>query len=309
MRTQIQKKMKDKILVIDGEHMIHRALHKFDNMKSASGKPSGAVFGFFRIFRSLVFQLTPDKVIITFDNGRAPLRTNLCPGYKGHRVHLGHDLEIFLEQKTSILRGLKALRVPYIYDQDKKLGYEGDDFIAWVTKELSPNNKIIIVSGDKDFIQLIDKNVMVYHPTKLYINSANSLEQMGYTPSECVDYLSLMGDKSDDIPGYRGMGEKKIRKFLDSFGSIDNFLSDPNNSFSGIERDKLEELRCTNKKMIDLNWFIEEGNPTSYDQIESVTKKLNKPIREDIFHQICQEYSMRSLMEPSFIEPIKKLKR
>ena len=127
---------------------------------------------------------------------------------------------------------------------------------------------------------------------------------MGYSPEECVDYLCLLGDKSDDIPGYYGMGPVKIRKFLDQFGSIENFLSDPSNEFRGIDRDGLYDLYKRNKTLIDLEVAIKEY------PLKKIPIRYYKKNTVDIeaLNRLFIYYSFQSFRNEAFLEPFYKLK-
>lgn len=293
---------KDKLLLVDGENLLHRSFHKFANLKASDGKQSGAIFGFFKSLNFLVFRFRPTHLVITFDNGHSSFRTELNPEYKSHRKKLGIDYESLQSQKKVILKILKYLGIDYIYDKKKQYNYEGDDYIAYMKHHFK--EKIIIISSDKDFCQLICKRVKIYNPAKeVLINEKNCKEIMGYSALECVDYLSLVGDTSDDIKGYPGIGPVKARKFLDAWKNINYFLLSPNNIFPGIDMDELREVYDRNTKLINLTYFI-KNNPLK--DIPLVSRKENKDYSKKL-NKIFLEYSLASFRSKEFLETFKNI--
>ena len=126
---------------------------------------------------------------------------------------------------------------------------------------------------------------------------------MGYSAEECVDYLILNGDKSDDIPGYYGMGEVKTRSFLDQFGSIADFIDTRGAEFKGIERDQLEELYKKNKSLIDLRSALNLYPIKIIPWVKGCTNN----IRKDRLFMVLDKFNLRSFKIPDFLEPFKKL--
>lgn len=292
----------NKLLLIDGENLLHRSFHKFENLKASDGKPSGAIFGFFKSLNYLVFRFKPSNLFITFDNGHSTYRTNICPNYKSHRKNISRDYESLQNQKRVIMRILKNMGIPYIFDKYKECNYEGDDYIALL--EHIYHDDVLIVSSDKDFCQLINNRVKVFNPSKndgVLINTKNCKEIMGYSPLECVDYLILVGDNSDDIKGYPGIGPKKARKFLDDWNNIHYFLMNTNNTFPGIDYDLLNEVYNRNNKMINLYLFLKDNPITN---IPIVYGKYNK----DRLNRIFKRYSLTSFRSKEFLETFKSLK-
>lgn len=289
-----------RVLLIDGENILHQSFHKFEKLKSTDGKPSGAIFGFFKSLHMYLDRFNPDDVYITFDNGHSPLRDKLLPNYKGHRVNISYDRESLIKQKMIILKILRYLRIKYLFDKNKKSLYEGDDLLAYLYfKVLSPEWLITIVSSDKDFNQLLRTDrVKIFNPRKEeYIRQTNCESIFGYTPYETVDYLSLVGDSSDDIPGVPGIGPVKARKFLDKWQSIDKYLelnTDP----------KIQEIYNRNKQLIDLKWFV-DNHVLNLDDVLKQYTRTN--INYNKFKEICIEYSFNSFMTDIFVEPFKNL--
>lgn len=125
-------KNKKLILLVDGENILHQSFHKFEKLKSTDGKPSGAIFGFFKSLHMYLTRFEPDEVYVSFDNGHSPVRMELLPNYKGHRKNISVDYESLQNQKAIIMKMLGMLRINYIFDKKKSTVYEGDDFLAYL---------------------------------------------------------------------------------------------------------------------------------------------------------------------------------
>ena len=301
-----RKIMRDKLLmIIDGSNLAHRSYQKFENLKSKKGEKTGLIYGFMRLLQSYIIRFRPTYVIVTFDTQQSKesnFRKDLLGGYKIHRSNISMDYESFNKQSRSVRRILKLLNIPVIWDS-KGLGHESDDYIGYYA--LNHKGKVLIISSDKDFCQLIDSRVKVFNPFKeCIINKGNCLEVMGYEPNECVDYLCLIGDKSDDIPGYRGIGPVKARQFLTQFGSIENYLSNPDNTFKGIDYDGLEDLYRRNKLLIDIRVALEKYKLKRIPIIYSRKNTINREKLVSIF----KNYSLSSFITLEYLKPFKKLK-
>lgn len=295
----MEKKKSKVILLIDGENILHQSFHKFEKLKSTDGKPSGAIFGFFKSLHMYLTRWEPNQVYITFDNGHSSFRDKLNPHYKEHRKNISIDYESLQTQKAMIIKMLGMLRIPYIYDKKKINDWEGDDFLAYLAiREGFNDTKVIIVSSDKDFNQLLVlKNIRIYNPRKEeLVSHRNCKELFGYSPEETVSYLSMVGDTSDDIKGIPGIGPVKARKILDEYGSLQEFLKHHHQT-SHVE------IAERNDKLINLSKF----------QLEVPLKKLplkeykKKQLKYEKFKEVAIEYSMSSFLTQQFIEPFKNL--
>lgn len=288
-------KNKKLILLVDGENILHQSFHKFEKLKSTDGKPSGAIFGFFKSLHMYLTRFEPDEVYISFDNGHSPVRTKLLPNYKGHRKNISVDYESLQKQKAIIMKMLGMLRINYIFDKKKSTVYEGDDFLAYLAIKKFQSEKMILISSDKDFNQLLSNNLRIYNPRKdEMIRMDNCKELFGYHSHETVEYLAMVGDTSDDIPGFPGIGPVKARKILDEYKSIYKYLeAKPNKEY--------QEAWDRNRKLIDLFWFV--GNVP----LDNMPIKRKKTFNYDKFRKLCIEYSLASFLTKEFIKPFKWL--
>jgi DNA polymerase-1 len=301
MKTiQIQKRRrktmsKKTILLVDGCNLLHQSFHKFEKLKSTDGKPSGAIFGFFKSLHMYLTRFEPDEVYISFDNGHSPVRTKLLPNYKGHRKNISVDYESLQKQKAIIMKMLGMLRINYIFDKKKSTVYEGDDFLAYLAIKKFQSEKMILISSDKDFNQLLSNNLRIYNPRKdEMIRMDNCKELFGYHSHETVEYLAMVGDTSDDIPGFKGIGPVTARKILDEYKSIYKYLeAKPNKEY--------QEAWERNRKLIDLFWFV--GNVP----LDKIPLKRKKTFNYDKFRKLCIEYSLASFLTKEFIKPFKEL--
>ena len=237
----------------------------------------------------------PDDVVITFDNGHSPVRNKLLPNYKGHRKNISVDYESLQIQKAIIMKILGMLRISYIFDKRNKTQYEGDDFLAYLVINTYRSDNVILVSSDKDFNQLLNKNVRILNPRKdEVIRMGNCKELFGYHSHETVEYLAMVGDTSDDIPGFKGIGPVTARKILDEYKSIYKYLeAKPNKEY--------QEAWERNRKLIDLFWFV--GNVP----LDKIPLKRKKTFNYDKFRKLCIEYSLASFLTKEFIKPFKEL--
>lgn len=297
---------KKKHLIIDGNNLLHRAYHQFKRMQSREGVPSSIVFGFTHVLRSLVLLHKPDELLVVFDGGKSKERKFLLPDYKVRTKRIDFDYEDFLKQKESTEKILKALGIAFT----SKRHVEADDIIHIYARKYKMKGTVIIVSSDKDFNQLIGKRVSIWNPSRndrkgMRIHHKNLLQEFGYTAKQCVDYLILDGDKSDNIPGYPGVGPKTALKFIANYGSIKKYLfTDEFDEDKKIKRKELEELFYNGRVLIDIRHFCKKHLKASMVPIKSPKgKKIN---RKELAI-ICSEYSINKFVTKEFQKPFKQL--
>lgn len=292
--------MKNKFLLIDGNNLCHRAYHQYKNMRSSDGKPSGVVFGVPYILWSLIRNHNPSDVLVIFDGGRDKNRLDVHPDYKKRVPKADFDYDDFISQKKDAQNILEALGIKMAF----KKGLEADDIIWLYSRRLSKKGQVMIVSTDKDFVQLIDKNISLWNPWKNErITHLNWQKHYKFSPSQCVDYLVLDGDASDNIPGYKGVGEKTALKFLSDYGSIENYLNDENLVDKKIKKDVLVDIYKRNKLLIDIKFFCKTTKLKLKDIPIIKPEKINK--KE--LSLICSNYSINMFSKDDFILTYKKL--
>lgn len=212
------------LAIVDGNSLLHRAFHALPpTMTAPDGRPSNAVFGFLSMLIKMVGDLRPDGVVVAFDCGKPAFRTEALAVYKIHRPPTDADLK---SQFPMIKDLLRALAVP-IVEVD---GWEGDDILGTLaTRAAAEDMRVLLVTGDKDALQLVNDRVSVVSTRKgitdivVYDRDA-VIERYGVAPEQVPDYLGLKGDTSDNIPGVAGVGEKTAAKLLQEYGTLEAVL-------------------------------------------------------------------------------------
>ncbi len=210
-----------KILVVDAMYLIFSSYYINRNLRTLKGEPSGALFGFVSRIENLISELKPDKIVVAFDSKGKTFRNDIYPEYKANRDAPPEDL---VTQIPYVKEFLDKREINYI----EAPGYEADDIIAGIAYKVEKDEKIIIFSADKDLFQLVNDNVSIWHPKmKKELDREGVKEFFGLYPEQVVDYLSITGDSSDNIPGVPGIGDKGAKKILEDSGSLDDILADP----------------------------------------------------------------------------------
>lgn len=298
---------KKRILLVDGNNLLHRGFHKFAHFMTRNRVRTGAIYGFFMVLQSNIERFKPDHVIICFDQHRSKHRLERYPEYKQRKLMLGMDFKSLNQQKRVILRMLRMLRIPYIKDTKLVNQHECDDYMAWFVIN-HMDYQIYLLSSDEDFVQLVNyDHVKVISPNKDAVISRNSCERyFGYDAYFAVDHKILTGDSSDNIKGYPGIGPKTALKFLEKYHSVERFLKYSNDTFQRVDRNKLSEVYELNRFLVDLVYYLElyplnkQDIPWHYLE--------DKKINWEYFSLICNEYQLDSFQTTQFINTFNRLK-
>lgn len=225
----------EKILLIDGNSLANRAFYALPFLTDPQGRASGAVFGFTNILCKVISEEKPDGIIVAFDHARQTFRNNIYADYKGNRKATPPEL---IAQFPLIKDLLKQMGITVVEEE----GIEADDIIGTAAKTLS--GKKIILSGDRDLLQLISDDTEVWLTIKGVtlvnkINPSNLKNNFEISrPDQIIELKALMGDSSDNIPGVAGIGEKTATKLLAEYDNIENLYSKID-SISGKLQEKL----------------------------------------------------------------------
>lgn len=207
------------LILIDSNALIHRAYHALPPLKTKKGVLVNAVYGFVSVLLKVLRELKPDYLAATFDLAGPTFREIEYKEYKAKRVKPPQEM---YDQIPLIKQILQTLNIP-IYE---KQGFEADDVIGTITSA-TPNLETLIVTGDLDTLQLVDKNTKIYTLKKgikdtIIYDAAAVFERYDLKPEQMIDLKGLKGDPSDNIPGVPGIGEKTAIELLKKFGSLKN---------------------------------------------------------------------------------------
>ena len=180
---------------------------------------------------------------------------------------------------------------------------EADDVIWLLAKRLKRKNQVVILSSDKDFNQLISENISIYNPKAgKRITHLNCFDEVGYHPHQCVDWLIMDGDTSDNIKGVPGVGPAKIKDFFKNYDSLKSYLISPKEELKYLPRHILEDIFLRNRIMIDIRLFTKRY----FDKSELFIRIPKRKINKAEFNMICSKYEISSFDE-RFIKNFKKL--
>src|SRR6188474_3176 len=208
------------LFLIDGSNQMYRAYHAIRGLSGPDGKSTNAVYGFVTMLRKLIADHSPAHIAASFDLAGPTFRDALVSDYKANRTPMPGDLA---EQITWVHDACRALGVPIVNAE----GFEADDVIGTLaTKAVEAGFDVAIVTGDKDFFQLVHDGIKVYNPRDdgTWYDAGGVKEKFGVAPQQVLDVLALMGDSIDNIKGVPGIGEKGARDLIAAYGSLERLL-------------------------------------------------------------------------------------
>ena len=249
--------MEKKILLIDGHSILNRAFYGVPDLTNSEGIHTNALFGFLNIMFRFLDEEKPDYLTVAFDVSAPTFRHKVYEEYKGTRKPMAPELK---QQVPLIKEILNAMNINTIEME----GYEADDILGTLAKRCASDDmNVVIISGDRDLLQLVEDRIMVRIPkTKSNGNEVeNYLPQdvynlYGVTPSEFIDMKALMGDSSDNIPGAPGVGPKTAEAIIKKYHSIENVLD----NIDDITPPKAKKAISENKEQVRLSRFLAEIN-------------------------------------------------
>lgn len=226
----------DRLLLVDGNAILHRAYHALPNFTNKKGELTGAVYGFMTMLLRVIEDLKPRYVAVTFDTPKPTFRHGEYAGYQAQRPRMESDLS---SQFDKVFKILEAAQIPVFSVE----GYEADDVIATIARQAIQTQKsrqrrgspqaakiktdeVVIVTGDRDILQLVDEAVKVYIPIKglseaKLFGKEEVVEKLGVSPAQIADYKGLVGDPSDNYPGVSGIGPKTAIRLLKKYRTIE----------------------------------------------------------------------------------------
>ena len=210
-----------RLLLIDGNAILHRAYHAYPGFTDKDGNPTNAIYGFYAMLLKLLQDVKPEYLAIAFDRGAPTFRMQMYAGYHANRPRMSDDLS---PQVPRLQQSLEEIGIP-LYGIE---GYEADDLLGSLSLLAKKENvETIIVTGDRDLLQLVDDKVKILMPltgiTKTALFDEKRVEEKyGIKPSQFIDYKALIGDASDNYPGVTGIGPKGAANLLQKYDTFEN---------------------------------------------------------------------------------------
>ena len=294
-----------RLYLLDAYALIFRGYFAFikNPRINSKGMDTSAIMGFMNALMDVIKREKPDHLAVAFDKGGSTYRYEMYQEYKAHRDETPEAIKIAVPYIQELLR---AMHIPII----EVPGFEADDLIGTIAKQAEKQNyKVFMVTPDKDFAQLVSENIFMYKPARM----GNDIEIWGIPevlskfeiqrPEQVIDFLGMMGDAADNIPGLPGVGEKTAKKFLAEFGSMENLLANTH-QLKGAIKDKIEanaELGILSKKLatILLDCPV-EFDEKDYELSQPDVEKTDALFQELEFRQMKAQFD--KLYNPQNVE-------
>lgn len=278
--------MKNKIYLVDVSSLFFRAFYAVRPLTSPKGLPVNAIYGYLSMLLKLIKDENPQYIAFCYDRKEPSFRKDLYVDYKANRTEMPEDLAQqmpYIKQIAGLL-GIPALEVP---------SYEADDLIGTLSQIAKKNNfETYIVSGDKDFAQLVDESIILYDTMKnVKLGPSEVVEKWGVAPEQFIDYLALVGDSSDNIPGVKGIGPKGAIKLLQEFATVEGIYQ----NIDTIKNDGLRSKLLENKD----NAFLSKKLVTICLEVplsQSMNEYKRRPFDLTALESFFEELNFKSFM-------------
>ena len=280
-----------KLFLLDGHALVYRAHYAFISrpLINSKGLNTSAIMGFTNVLRDLMKRENPTHIAVSFDLSGPTFRNEIFEDYKANREAQPEEITAAFPYIHEVIKGFK---IPILTCE----GYEADDVIGTVAKQAEQRGfKVYMMTPDKDYAQLVSPNIFMYRPSR----QGNEIEIWGVDevkekfeidhPEQVIDYLGMMGDSVDNIPGLPGVGDKTAKKFLAQYGSMENLLANTH-ELKGKLKEKIEEnkaLGMLSKKLARILLDV----PVSFDE---KSYELSEPNTEEV-QSIFRELEFRRL--------------
>jgi DNA polymerase-1 len=288
-----------KIALIDGYGFVFRAYHSLPPLNRPDKTPVGAVYGFTNMLIKLLASLDVSHVAVVFDSGSKTFRNDIYPKYKANRPPCPEDLK---PQFPIVRQAAESLNICVL----EKVGFEADDIIATIAKKSAAEGyQVVIVSSDKDLMQLVDERIVMYDAMKNKLIGINEVKEKFFVePKKVLDILSLMGDSSDNVPGVKGIGPKTAAELIEQFGTLEEIFL----HLDQIKQEKRRELLAAgeenaklSKTLITLDENVEMGISLKDLEVKNIEPhKLLGFLTEQGFHSLVTRVKKEFHIEENY---------
>ena len=280
------------VCLVDGSLYIHRAYHAIKNLSNSKGFPTNAVFGFTKMVLKLLADKEPTYLAIVFDSRGPTFRHKIYSEYKANRPPMPEDMAAQIPVIKSIVKNLNIKMI-------EKEGYEADDIIGTLARAYEEKGfSVVMVTGDKDFRQLITPNTSMWDTMKESVTDYGSLkEAYGFEPEKFIDVMGLSGDSTDNIPGVPGVGEKTAVDLIKEFGSFENVFDHLEDINKKKLKENLQQFRdeaFLSKKLVTIDRYVPIDE--SIEQLKvgkSHDEELARIFREQEFRGLWEQFASR----------------
>jgi len=279
------------LYLVDGSSYVHRAFHAVRNLSNSRGLPTNAVFGFCRMLLKLIKDKRPAYLAVVFDAKGPTFRHELYKEYKATRPPAPEDLVVQFPYIRAVVEGLGLAMI-------EKEGYEADDVIGTLARMAEEQGyKITVVTGDKDFRQILSPSIMLWDTMKEKLTTYDSFtDEVGLQPEQMIDVMGLSGDSSDNIPGVPGVGEKTAIDLIKQFGTLERVLENVRQIKKAKLKENLAKARneaVLSKKLVTLDLRVPLDK--SLDDLRigaSNPAKLGEIFRELEFRDLWDRFAL-----------------
>jgi DNA polymerase-1 len=297
----VESNRKPLLALIDGSNYIYRAFYGLPLLTNSKGFPTNAIYGFTNMLLKLKRELKPDYIVVTFDLKGPTARHEEFEDYKATRKPMPDDLVPQVPLIKDVVRGFSICVL-------EKQGTEADDLIGTLTIRAGDKGwRTVIISGDKDLLQLVNENVTMIDTMKDKTYDADAVkEKFGVGPDKVVEMLGLMGDTSDNIPGVPGIGPKTAQRLIEEYGTVENVIKNAEN----LKNVKLRESFRKHAEQARLSRQlanIRKDIPIDFDFQDAVVREPDREALSKLF----TEFEFSSLLQeirPDQIKPVLECK-
>jgi DNA polymerase I len=285
-----------KLYLVDAMSNIHRAYHAIQRLSTTAGRPTNAIYGFVTMLRKMLREHSPDYLAVAWDGPEKTVRHEAYAEYKANRPTMADDLATQLPAIRSILQ---AYRIPVL----ELPGYEADDVIGTLSKKASAMGfDVVIVTADKDMLQLVGPRVRVFHTGReKFLDEAGVREFFGVAPGQVADVLALMGDSVDNIPGVPRVGEVTAKKWIADYGDLPTLLARAD-EIKGKVGESLREHRedaLISRRLVEIPTDLAiPFEPDAFRCTTADASKLRELFVELEFHSLAAEIHDEAAVAP-----------
>ena len=281
------------LYLIDGSAYIYRAYHAIRSLSNSKGLPTNAVYGFTRMLLKLMEDRRPEFVALCFDAKGPTFRHDLYPDYKANRPPMPEDLVVQLPYIKEVVTGFNLAML-------EKTGYEADDLIGTLALQARKAGfAVVMVTGDKDFLQLVADKTTIWDPMKeKTVDVAAVRDEYGVAPQQMIDVMGLSGDTSDNVPGVPGIGPKTAKELIRNFGSLENLYD----RIDTLPKNKQQTKLAANREQAFLSRrlvTIDTGVPITFDPQHFKTGTPDNAALSQLFNALEFRQLQQAFPSPS----------